>query len=118
MQVSLSLTSGNVYFWPDSPSARDCVLGTSDTGCNYLRQSVSGAVFENGHVTFQVGNSASSPAGGYYQVVPGSSVGVIVGATAACVVITLAVILAAIYFRKRPEQAPQRHQPRWLPRAD
>jgi hypothetical protein len=103
VQVSVSITEGTVYFWPESEAAKACIVDSSDTSCNYLRQKVDGAVFKNGFVTFPVGSSVTQPAGGFYIVSAGSDVGVIVGATAACVCLTLIVILSAIYFRKHPQ---------------
>eukprot|EP00042_Codosiga_hollandica_P057950 m.867356 g.867356 ORF g.867356 m.867356 type:complete len:1326 (+) comp59728_c0_seq2:80-4057(+) len=105
MPISVSIAQGKVYHWAEDPNLKDCVAQAGSVmGCNFRRTEIANPVFKSGYVTFSVGGSVASPAGGYYQVEPGSNVGLIVGVTAACVCVTLIVVLSAIYFRKRPEQ--------------
>lgn len=104
MPVSMSLTYGNVYHWPDTPAARECVMkGDESTGCNLLRTKVDASI-KNGEVTFAVGASQTQPAGGFYQAERGSNVPLIVGIAIACFIFALAVFGGAVYFRKRPEK--------------
>ena len=112
------MTNGAVYFWPDNEATRACIANPT-AGCTYLRQQVPNAKFNsNGYVTFAVGAryemclvaidwfshrfSVTQPAGGYYQVSAGNDIALIVGVTAACVCIVLAVVASAIYFRRHP----------------
>ena len=102
MPVSATLSSGTVYWWPDNAATQACVANLT-AGCLYLRKAVTNADFSNtGFVTFQVGQSVTSPAGGFYQVTAGNDVALIVGVTAACVIVVLVVVVGAIYFRRNP----------------
>jgi len=101
MPVSVTLTNGQVFFWPDNNQSRQCLFNPT-AGCNYLRTTIAGATFSNGYAYFAVGASVTTPASGFYQVSPGNDIPLIVGVTAACVCITLVVVISAIYFRKHP----------------
>jgi len=105
MPVSITVEKGSVYFWPDTPSGKKCALQGGDvTGCNSIRSKVENVWFDNGMVTFQVGNSVTQPAGGFYQVSGGSNLPIVVGVTISCLLISLIAIGAAVYFRKHPDK--------------
>jgi hypothetical protein len=53
MQVSVTLTNGAVFFWPDSNATRTCLANPSN-GCNYLRTEITGATFKDGFAYFKV----------------------------------------------------------------
>eukprot|EP00054_Salpingoeca_dolichothecata_P028231 m.212749 g.212749 ORF g.212749 m.212749 type:complete len:1339 (+) comp26162_c0_seq2:104-4120(+) len=102
MPVSVTLTYGSVYFWPDTLSGRDCI--TDKEGCAFIRRKVKGAKIDDGEAVFEVGASQTEPAGGFYQVSAGNNLPLIVGVTVACVLVALAAVGAAVYFRKHPDK--------------
>ena len=104
MPVSVALTYGDVYHWPDTEAARLCIMnGDDSTGCNRLRSKVDASI-SDGVATFRVGRSQTNPAGGYYQVSSGSNVPLIVGIAMACFIVVLCLVGGAVYFRKHPQK--------------
>jgi hypothetical protein len=105
MAVTYTVEYGSVFYWPDTPSGKKCALEGGDvTGCNALRQKIENPQFDDATVTFQVGGSATAPAGGFYQVSAGSNLPVVVGVTISCLMVSLVAIGAAVYFRKHPDK--------------
>jgi len=100
--VSVSLQSGEVYHWPDTPAAKDCIMsGDDSTSCNLLRNKIS-ATIKDGVATFAVGDSQSQPAGGYYQVSQGSNLAMILAVAITCFLVALVIVGGAVYYRKNP----------------
>ena len=94
---------GSVYYYPDTPLGSSCARGLADpTTCASIRQTVDSATVTDGAATFQVGGSSTNPAGGYYYVGTGTNLAIIIGVTIACVVVALAAVGSAVYFRKHP----------------
>jgi hypothetical protein len=103
LQISVTMQYGNVYHFPDTPLGAQCASGQGDSLlCATIRRQVSDAEVADGAATFRVGGSATTPAGGYYYVSPGTNLAIIIGVTIACVVAALAAIGSAVYFRKHP----------------
>lgn len=99
MPVSVSMTYGRVYRWPDTTLGRQCVLENPNLpGCSYAREEVCSSCVSGGEAEFSVQRS------GYYQVSSGSNLPIIVGVTAACLVVVLAAVGSAMYFRKHPDK--------------
>ena len=105
MPVSVTLQYGSVYFFPATTQGELCATGKLDTAtCSSLRQAVAGAVLGDGVALFTVGGSTTNPAGGYYYVSPGTNLAIVIGVTVACVVVALAAVGSAVYFRKHPDK--------------
>eukprot|EP00056_Hartaetosiga_gracilis_P013768 m.231079 g.231079 ORF g.231079 m.231079 type:complete len:1329 (-) comp13895_c4_seq1:92-4078(-) len=102
MPVSVSVSYGDVYYFENSVAGRACVY--NGTNCHQLRQRVPGARIENGEAVFQVSGSQSMPAGGFYQVSSGNNVGLVAGVAVLLIILALATIGAAVYFRQHPEK--------------
>jgi len=114
MPVSVSMSYGDVYHWPNTPEAVQCVMtGSGSTGCNLLRTPLPSSI-QNGQVVFAVSGSTTAPASGYYQMSQGSNVAMIVAVSLSCFLVALATIGAALYFRKRPEKWQATRA--WLPK--
>lgn len=103
MPVSVTADYGKVYYWPDTETGKKCVLSAGDkSGCNHIRSSVDDVQFSGSTAQFEVGKSATAPAGGFYQVGAGNDLPIIVGVTVACLLIALVAVGSAVYFRKHP----------------
>ena len=102
MPVTVSVAYGSVYYFPDTPAGRACVF--EGANCHQIREKVKGARISNGEAVFEVGGSASTPAGGYYQVSGGSNLPLIVSVTIACVIVALIIVGSAVYFRQHPDK--------------
>jgi len=101
--VSVTMQYGSVYYYPDTPLGSSCARGLADpTTCASIRQTVDSATVTDGAATFQVGGSSTNPAGGYYYVGTGTNLAIIIGVTIASVVVALAAVGSAVYFRKHP----------------
>jgi hypothetical protein len=98
MPVSVTVQYGKVYYFKN----RACV-DNFVKGCEFERVEVP-AVISGGQATFTRGASLTEPAGGFYQVSSGNSLPIIVGVTVACVVLAMAAVGAAVYFRKHPSE--------------
>merc|ERR1712058_193672 len=73
MPVSVSMTYGRVYRWPDTALGRQCVLEDPNLpGCSYAREEVCNNCVSGGEAEFSVQRS------GYYQVSSGSNLPIIV----------------------------------------
>jgi hypothetical protein len=102
--VSVSDNYGKVYWLPDTPLGRACVQGTQTSTCSLIRAEVGDATVSNGEAIFKVGGSQTQPAGGFYYVSEGSNIAIIIGVSAMCFVIAVAVVGSAVYFRKHPDK--------------
>jgi hypothetical protein len=106
MPASVTAVSGKLYRYPMGVVGLRCATeGSSDAGCIAMREEVGGATVKNGQATACVGGSAVAASSGYYSVSEGTNLPLILGITVGAVVIALAALGAAIYFRK--------HEDRW-----
>ena len=110
--MGATLSNGIVYYWPTSNESWTCLLAPT-SGCSYIRQQITNVTYSNGYAYFTVGAFAQ-PAGGYYrlcrrsafvnvlmfflvaEVSAGDDVPLIVGITAACVCVVVAVVVSAV----------------------
>ncbi|EGD81580.1 hypothetical protein PTSG_02295 [Salpingoeca rosetta] len=102
MPVTVAISYGDVYYFPDTPAGRACVY--NGTSCHQIRRKIPNARIRNGEAVFQVGGSAAAPAGGYYQVSGGSNLPLIVSVTISCIILALVIVGCAVYFRQHPDK--------------
>lgn len=103
MPVSPTMSQGKLYFYPLTPTNAAC-LETGLADCTGSARVEIPAVFSDGQVEFQTSGSITQSSAGYYQVSAGNNLPIIVGVTCLCVVLVLAAVGSAVYFRKHPDK--------------